>query len=305
MIDYKFALIGTTCAGKTTLAYKAVSELKRRGVNADGIFQQDRRLPFDKEYLEEEEQAQYWVILNQAAKELEMTVGRPPKVMVSDRSVVDFYAYLEQMYNEWDREENTSMMMWEFVARWAESYDTLYYLDPLPYEDDGARPDDDFRMSVDRRLERIIGQMHNNPAIDVSEISRDAVVDDILTEVDAVESHDNDGQEDLDESIQDAAGDRDGRHEMPTTSEITLINEVLGEGKVMIAGSYAADGEEASDIDVYIPGNDEVEVSEYLSKVLENVYGVPFDVTLVTDKVWQYLMSREPKMVIEGGEIKE
>ena len=38
---FKFALIGTSCSGKTTTAYALVSRLKSYGVLADGVFSQE------------------------------------------------------------------------------------------------------------------------------------------------------------------------------------------------------------------------------------------------------------------------
>lgn len=266
MIDHKFALIGTTCAGKTTLAYEICSELKRMGLNVDGIFQQDRRLPFDREWLEEEKAAQYWVILNQALKEVEMQVGRPPKVMVSDRSVLDFYAYMDYQY-EYDE------MMSDFVHEWVETYDKLYYLPPLEYEDDGARPDDQFRMEVDETLRDIIEADSMVLGKKVEFLDRDEVLDNMLS------------------YMENVLGE----------AELRKIPNVLDVEKVLIGGSYArGDQTVESDVDVYVHyEEDGAENSESAESKLHKMFGVEFDVTLVGDDEWNYLLNRPHKLVFK------
>ena len=53
----KFAIIGTSSSGKTTLTFEITAKLKRLGVLVDGLFQQDRRLCFDRAKLETEIEA--------------------------------------------------------------------------------------------------------------------------------------------------------------------------------------------------------------------------------------------------------
>lgn len=258
MIDYKFGIIGTTCAGKTTKTYEVVSELKRMGLNADGVFQQDRRLPFDKEYLEKELEAQYWVVLNQALQEVEMTVGRPPKIMVSDRSVLDFYAYLEYQYGR-DR------MLYEFVKQWADTYTALYYLPPLDYQDDGARPDDDFRMDVDETLQQIISD-DDELAGKVLDPGRDKILDSILEHIEGLMS----------------------------PAELQRIPTVLELDEVLLGGSYAKGEQEVgSDVDLYIKDEDRSGLDLMTERHLHNVFGVEFGVTRVDEETYEdYLMNR-------------
>jgi len=155
----KFAIIGTACAGKTTLTYKIVAKLKRLGVLVDGVFQQDRRLAFDRQLLETMEEAQYWVICNQILKESEIAMSKAVKIMVSDRSVLDFYAYYETMYGR-------NNALWALVKDWCKTYTWLYYKSPLKYQDDNNRPPDEFRIRVDATLNRIMKEIPNVRVID-------------------------------------------------------------------------------------------------------------------------------------------
>ena len=162
--DKKFGLVGTSCAGKTTTALKIASQLKEDGYNADLIHNQDRRLPFDREYLDTDIFAQYWCIFNQIAKECEVVVGRPEKIVVTDRTPLDFYAYGQYQY-ESDRD------IWYTIRDWISmTYDTVFYLDPLELEQDGARPDDEFRLGVDAVIQELLEECPNAEMIERKEI---------------------------------------------------------------------------------------------------------------------------------------
>lgn len=147
---YRFGIVGTSCAGKTTKAYDVLAKLKKDGYTADGILQQDRRLAFDKERLDDDEDAQYWVLFNQMLKELEVTIGRPNKIVVSDRTPLDFYAYYEQLYGP-------DTATYSYLCKWMrDKYDVLFYLEPLELEQDGARPNNRFRMEVDELIQKYL-----------------------------------------------------------------------------------------------------------------------------------------------------
>ena len=110
MVAEKFAIIGTSSAGKTTLCYHILYELKKLGVYVDGVLQQDRRMVFPRDVLENAVEAQYWVISNMMAKENEMALRDGTDYLVSDRSVLDFYAYYEYQYGR--SEEFFNFIIW-------------------------------------------------------------------------------------------------------------------------------------------------------------------------------------------------
>jgi hypothetical protein len=146
----KFAFIGTSSAGKTTATYETCGFLKRHGIRVDGILQQDRRLPFPAALLETHAEAQYWFITNMMTAENYLALQPGVDCIVSDRSVLDFFAYAE---TQWPGQVNDLRQM---VVSWVSTYDTLYYLPPREYDNDGVRPSDEFRLEVDKTLNNLI-----------------------------------------------------------------------------------------------------------------------------------------------------
>jgi len=250
----KYALIGTSCSGKTTLAYSICGELKQRGIEVDGVFQQDRRMPFNFEYLEETVDAQYWVVLSQMLSELEFNIIESPDVLISDRSVLDFYAYLIH-----DFEDEFGLV--DLIRSWIETYDKLYYLEPLPYVEEGRLPDDEFRLEVDNILVDLID---SNEAFSdkVEMIPRENVCEDIFADISQRES---------------------SFYEI----DVSLIPEVLGEDEVAIAGSYG-DGLwlSGSDFDVFVCNDSKIEIGSQEEKLLERVINANFDVTLLSEEIY-------------------
>lgn len=142
----KFGFIGTSSAGKTTATYQTCGFLKTHGIRVDGILQQDRRLPFDPALLPTHAEAQYWFITNMMTVECYLSLQKGVDCIVSDRSVVDFYAYAE---TQWPGQLHELRSM---VKHWASTYTRLYYLPPREYDNDGVRPSDEFRRQVDSVL---------------------------------------------------------------------------------------------------------------------------------------------------------
>lgn len=246
----KFAIIGTSSAGKTTLTFEIVGKLKRLGVLVDGVVQQDRRIAFDRVKLETDVEAQYWVIFNQLIKECELLLKHGTDVIVSDRSVIDFYAYYETMYG---RNET----MFNFLKMWATTYDCLYFLDKLDYHNDGARPAEDFRDRVEDTLREIIKEIPN-----VKHIHRDDVYRDILKQL----------------------------NRCLNEEELQLIPKAIGVGEVLIGGSYAFNRQTRfSDVDVYVCGERYEPSIETMEKSLRDTFGANFSVRSVCPEVWEYL----------------
>lgn len=151
----KFAFIGTSCSGKTTATYQTCAYLKERGIRVDGILQQDRRLPFDKEKLDTNIEAQMWFIANMLSAECYMSLQEGTDCVVSDRSLIDFFAYL---YYQIDYQKHSGIMsgLDNFVESWASTYTKIFYLKPRPYDNDGVRPTDEFRLGVDKALKEVL-----------------------------------------------------------------------------------------------------------------------------------------------------
>lgn len=168
---HKFALAGTSCAGKTTLAHQLIGRLKTYGILADGVTNADRRFSFPRELIETQEIAQNWMINNLIAKEIDLGLHGDTFVMVNDRSVLDFYAYYAYQYPN----SELCIALWTYVQEWLRTYDKIYILEPLPYQDDGKRPGDEFRMAVNEVLDNLARTIPN-----VAYIDRKDVLNDIL-----------------------------------------------------------------------------------------------------------------------------
>jgi nicotinamide riboside kinase len=146
----KFGIIGTSSSGKTTLTYEVCAYLKKNKVRVDGVLQQDRRFTFPRERLDTHIEAQYAVIFNMMAKESEMQLHEGVDCIVSDRSALDFYAYLEYQYGRIEP-------VWNMVKYWCSTYEKLFYLPPLSqYDSDGTRPAEEFAKGVDTVLRHLI-----------------------------------------------------------------------------------------------------------------------------------------------------
>lgn len=260
--QHKFAIIGTSSAGKTTLTYQVIGKLKELGILVDGVLQQDRRIAFDRIKLETDREAQYWVIFNQLIKECELLLKHGTDVIVSDRSVIDFYAYYETMYGR-------NEPLYNFLQYWATTYDKLYFLEKLPYHDDGARPPEEFRDRVEETLRVIIKYIPNAVTI-----PRDLIYTDILKCINRILS----------------------------PRELALIPSIINEVQVLVGGSYAFNRQTRySDIDVYIRGNAYSSKIAYAESALRDVFGANFQVRVVPGKAYEYLMS-EGFMVLNREE---
>lgn len=249
----KFALIGTSSSGKTTLTFDILARLKLLGVLVDGVLQQDRRLCFDRSKLETHPEAQYAVIFNMVVKESELSCKDGVDVIVSDRSVLDFYAYYECMYGR-------SQYLFDFIKQWCSSYCSLYYLNPLTYQDDGSRPTNSFRLRVDECLVAIIEELS---LPNLLKVDRDSVYSNILGK------------------IKRKLG----------KEELLLLPKIL-KSDCLVGGSYAFNrATKYSDVDIYIKGDD-FHQSHDLENVLRGIFGVSMEVRFVTPDVYNYLKNQ-------------
>lgn len=166
----KFGLIGTSCAGKTTLAHQLVGRLKSYGVLADGLFSQDRKFSFPLSKIETEE-AQNWMVTNLIAKETDLILHPDVDIYITDRTPIDLFAYYAYQFDT-----QLSRALWGYVKEWAKTYEVLYYMGPLPYQDDNKRPSDEFRNNVDRKLQQLIDEVPN-----VKFLERHEILVDLMT----------------------------------------------------------------------------------------------------------------------------
>lgn len=268
----KVGLIGTSCAGKTTMAYEILSALKRRGINADGVLQLDRRFSFQRELLETDELAQWSFIANQVKAEADMALRPGTDVLICDRSPLDFYAYYVWQYGD-------NAHLRNFVSDWiSRTYKKLYLLPALPYKDDGARLNEKGRDEADEHVRKEAHRLAVNWKVDIQVVhplagpglfSRDMVAADVLRLVGTPLCDD----------------------------DLKLIPSIIDLPKVLVGGSYAFNRQKKwSDVDVYIEGSTPIETNhpdleKYVTR-LSDVYGVPVEVRQVVPMVFEYLKSQ-------------
>ena len=265
----KFALIGTSCSGKTTLVYSILAHLKQLSISCDGVTQQDRRFAFDRPQLEKYKEAQYYFICNQIMRETELTLRHHAPVLVSDRSVLDLYAWYEVTYGRSDP-------LLSMVLEWCKTYEQLYYLHPLPYEDDKQRPPDNFRLRAADVLERHLLPLADN----VSRLDRTQVLDDIMKRI---------------------------GHKLKEV-DLEQIPEILNVPCILLGGSYAFNrATKYSDVDVYILTNGSICVDatvptmQALSRKVQAFLGVKVEVNVVTPAIWEYLQTQKFRLIYRKG----
>lgn len=151
----KVAMIGSSCAGKSTLVYSLIGRLKKQGILAEGVVSTDRKFSYPKSLLVESEDIQCNMIFNQLALETYWASRHDVEVLVLDRTPLDLWCYYEASFPQMS---NKKEMVRDLVMRWFDqNYDHVFYLPPLPYQFDGDRPDENFRNKVADVITKNIG----------------------------------------------------------------------------------------------------------------------------------------------------
>lgn len=145
---FKFALTGTNCSGKTTLALGLTESLKRDSVLAEVVSSSDRRISWSDAHFPVDVRAHWGMITKLIGAEVAAELRGDADVVITDRSVLDLYAIAT-----YDHPNNASMLALEpAILDWVSKYTAIYYLEPLPYQEDNKRPNDDFRMATHANL---------------------------------------------------------------------------------------------------------------------------------------------------------
>ncbi|MBU0530224.1 MAG: ATP-binding protein [Nanoarchaeota archaeon] len=139
----KMGIIGTHFTGKTELAEELYTFLKQHGKDVVLIKETARRcpLPLNKDATFE---AQTWVLAEQIKQEIESTKH---EITISDRSVIDNYAY-----SLWKFPDKARTML-NFIIEYSKTYDHIFKTTPLdvPIEPDGYRSTDPvFRNEIEK-----------------------------------------------------------------------------------------------------------------------------------------------------------
>jgi nicotinamide riboside kinase len=146
----KVAFVGSHGVRKTTAAFALAAALRHRGVATEVVHEVVRANPlgFNERATAE---AQLWTLLTQVRLELEL--AQRATVLVTDRAVVDNYAYAVRAWagrDPWSIEP--------FVREWSRSYDLVVRLLPdVDLEADGVRSvDPAFRADIERLVDGLL-----------------------------------------------------------------------------------------------------------------------------------------------------
>jgi nicotinamide riboside kinase len=177
----KVGLIGTSCSGKTTMAYGLVTELRKLGYHAEGVLGSDRKYTFNSSELDINNYAQAYVILQQAFLETQCHTRDDVNVVITDRTPFDFFSYYEYCFYGSDiKNETVYNAMKNFAYEWIKTYDLIFYLSPLPYVSDNKRPNDAFRQAVDLILQKNIDTLVDVPVVKIQDTEHNVRFDTVL-----------------------------------------------------------------------------------------------------------------------------
>lgn len=176
MSQFKYAFTGTNCSGKTTMAMAVAARLKRHAVLAELVSSQDRKVTWKDDYFPFTPVAHYGMITNLIHAEVQAMLKGDADVIITDRSVLDLYAIMCTDHPS----HSMTIGLRQTVLAWMSTYTKVYYLAPLPYQEDGKRPADDFRMKTHATLRHLM-ERYDLP--NVVEIGRDEVYQQIAKEM--------------------------------------------------------------------------------------------------------------------------
>lgn len=137
----KFALIGTSCVGKTTLLFKLKKKLQNKYYDKKIVTVPEAA----RQYFESRKVRKPFSYINQSkiqtlAKKLEKKAERQkPDIILCDRSVVDAIAYIKTMGTPLETEK-----LRERVKDWLTTYSYFFLLNPngIRYQTDLVRRED-------------------------------------------------------------------------------------------------------------------------------------------------------------------
>lgn len=151
----KIALIGTHGTGKTTAVLNLAAELKKKGVNVGIVEEVVRSCPFPINETATKK-AQEWLFYKHYLTELERE--EQYDVVLSDRSILDFYCYYYRIFGE-------NKLMENFMLDKLKNYLILFKM-PLKEEylkeDNFRSVNKEFQLEIEEIMNRFI-QRFNIP----------------------------------------------------------------------------------------------------------------------------------------------
>jgi len=152
----KIGILGTHSTGKTTLGHTIMSYLKENHIIVGWVGEIVRDIPASVNDLSAF-LSQYWVINAQINKEIERQSNN--NVVVTDRTVIDNFAYAKRSANKNSISKKNLHVLETICRNWAETYDFLFYTQRTnyPIENDNFRSVDlQFQIEIDEMIKGII-----------------------------------------------------------------------------------------------------------------------------------------------------
>jgi len=145
----KCGILGTACAGKTTLAKQLSEHFKFN------LIKEVARsfLPVDLT----DETVQYNILFRQIKNEM-----FSDRSMITDRTIIDNYIHIERSFKP-------KMYLLKLVRSWAETYDVIILCKKLPFIEDGFREDIDMENDITQFM---LCNLIDYEVIDGNEIER-------------------------------------------------------------------------------------------------------------------------------------
>lgn len=175
----KFAFTGTNSSGKTTMAMKVCALLKEEHHQlAELVSSQDRKITWKDDHFPVNPVAHVGMITNLIHAEVQATLKGDADIIITDRSVLDLYAIAVTDHPDSQLIRDLGVT----VDAWVKTYTKIYYLPPLPYQEDGKRPPDAFRMRTHASLIDLISTKGCTYA-NVAKLPREDVYSNLLTKL--------------------------------------------------------------------------------------------------------------------------
>lgn len=155
----KFALIGTSSVGKTTLMKRLEKTLQKSSRKKIIFVQEAARYYFERKRVRKPFSFKNQNNIQKLAKKFEKKAHKKnPDIIICDRSVLDAVAYVRTLdkNNEWEK-------LLETVKDWLKTYDHFFLLDPegVSYKMDKIRKEEEkIRSDFHKSFVRLLSELN-------------------------------------------------------------------------------------------------------------------------------------------------
>ena len=163
----KVAFIGAHSVGKTTLVFEQAARFKRAGINVGVVHEVARSCPLP---INEGTTllAQTWILMTQITREIEEQ-HRSAELVITDRSVLDNFAYLMRAYSK-----PVPLELIAYLELWMRTYDLLIKVPIVNAEiqEDGVRSTNaKFAAEMDQLVDTLLVDSQMGKSVAVHRLS--------------------------------------------------------------------------------------------------------------------------------------